>query len=187
VFPRPRQAVATGIDVPAGFDALTAGRRAASDPVAVWVDIRHALPDELRAKRARMVEEPRIERSPVHVQRHRLEAERPSPNHGRGRRPPPVPPVRRRRSSSCRWRFGRSGATSVSIPIRRSRPGLDQSSDSPTFRCGYRRQSRQTTRRPAFRNRTLAANPAMPAPMMATSWRAPLTGAAYRKKKGRRP
>src|SRR6187200_3402209 len=71
---------------------------------------------------------------------------------------------------------------SVSIPTRRSRPGLDQSSDSPTFRCGYFCGSRQTTRRPALRSRTLAASPAMPAPIIATSCPSWLTRAAYRKR-----
>ena len=65
-----------GIDVPTGFHTATAGRRAAGDPIAVRVDIRHALPDELCAERTRVVEEPCIERGPVHVQCHRLETQR---------------------------------------------------------------------------------------------------------------
>ena len=67
-----------GIEVPTGFHTPTAGRRAAGDPIAVRVDIRHPLPDELCGAGARVVEEPCIERGPVHVQCHRLEAQRES-------------------------------------------------------------------------------------------------------------
>ena len=55
------------------------------------------------------------------------------------------------------------------MPTLRSSLGLDQSSDSPTLRCGYGRESKQITCRPASRISTLAANPAIPAPMIATS------------------
>src|SRR5688572_18794622 len=62
-----------------------------------------------------------------------------------------------------------SSSVCVSMPTPRSRPGLDQSSDSPTLRCGCGAGSRQTTRRPAWRRRTQAARPAIPAPTIATS------------------